>query len=396
VYSFLILFEIFALFPELSPFPRKDAWTEYKSSALGFSLKYPSDWERYRLVGCGGGGNRLTPEEGLETSLGVLALHLPGDVGHLTVSIHRKWTQRGHDWAMRPDTPFVVRGMDSTRWHLSSTLETNSGIQVEKNVSLSEDAPNAGFPDSIYATYGMRGGERLVILNGSIIPSAFARWESMFDRIARSIEFLDQLPPRNDDSSWNTFVGAGFSFEYPADWIVSWPHDDAEIPQMGIDRPVSINAAEPAGWLLTQTPTIVCNLASIRSRSPDSFDDLLAHMLNWLVTAQTQTSSTSYLDVQHAKYEAASGQEGFKLWFISRFDWHRVKLAIPTPNGSIPLLKTRHRRETKYVMFALERPDGRVQVLTYTCPLNDYEKLKPIIEHGGMTFRVWSDAQPPE
>ncbi len=192
---------------------------EYRSSQLGFSIRYPEGWEKGRGgMDCGNSYMDLD-EAGLrraEIHPVSLASGVKGG-GGMSVGFRRE-----------ADAP--VQGAPSDpKVPASQPFDMRSSLKATKSTKFNDWYDPTMERKYWSADYTIWHEGRLVRLSGSCLIERRAECEPVFDAMARSLSMFEPTEDRRKDDGVKTYLAPRFKFEYPGSWIVvGAPYDDEE------------------------------------------------------------------------------------------------------------------------------------------------------------------------
>lgn len=322
----------------------------YKSSRLGFSIHYPATWEKLRGgSSCGSGQWGLTAAERLKRPVHPVIFRPPNEAyafDGLSVKVHRKF-----------EDP-ITKHLDLMRPHrlgfrrVVSDFEFGAGL-IGKKVRL---GPRR-------TTYVLLADHRLIELTAHCARSSeFERLEHTFDSMAKTLNLLPLLDGKVSPGTFHTYVGASFSFEYPADWTVSGSYDDEKNIGAGVDQSLFIYApVDPHRSMLNVRTYVGCSQYPLHPDEKATIDDYIIETKRLMALIKGETS------FRYEAYETQHGQKGIKYWYV-------VKLPLDV--------------EMNFVGWVMPTRLGRLQVLGFQYAPEQHDELGPIFEHVGRSFVV--------
>jgi hypothetical protein len=191
---------------------------EYRSSQLGFSIRYPEGWKKSHVSVCRSGSMDLDEKGMRKAALYPVSFGsgTPGK-GGLTVSVYRQVEKR--------DAPGEAEALPPGH----TAFTTESGLKAHKTFETFAFPDETSRESSWSVYYPVRHGERLVMLQGSCVLSNRDSLEPTFDAMARTLKLFEPTEDRRTEGGVKTHRTPRFTFEYPGDWkLTGIPYDDEE------------------------------------------------------------------------------------------------------------------------------------------------------------------------
>lgn len=191
---------------------------QYRSSQLGFSIKFPEGWQKGRALICGNTYMDLDEAGMRRAELYPVNLYSSPRSGvEMSIAVRREIGERIQGTAKDPDVPvpqpFDMRlPLTATKWSQFSDLP---------------DLPIGSESWLVY--YTIEQGGRRIRLSGICPVAERAKHEPTFDAMARSLSMFEPAEDRRQEDGVKTYRSPRFTFEYPGPWIiVGVPYDDEE------------------------------------------------------------------------------------------------------------------------------------------------------------------------
>jgi hypothetical protein len=211
-----------------------EATRTFRSTLLGFSFEYPADWQKHRVAGCGSGMIGRTKEEldRLNHSIVRLSSPPPRDGGSpsLYVSHQKILDQSFDDYATPFRTPENLVDGDTAELltYTVSDFDSKRGGSALSVIALAGRTAEIQYATS---TYHFVKNRSLLVLQCSCDRADFAKWEPVFDKIARSVDMFPRYV-ESPSKGVKTLSVDGASFEYPGTWsrVIRSTDDDKDDP----------------------------------------------------------------------------------------------------------------------------------------------------------------------
>ncbi len=306
-----------------------------KSSVLGVELTYPANWQRPGGMGGFGDGMHTEPktwEQRMRAPVSLVSGRYDVPWAEIAVTVRQAFDGKLDDF-------LKILEFEEASWEL---VEFAPGLRGVRTTALTESRRGKPWQEIEYVIVHKR---RAVHIRCACPLKTFPILVDVFDQIAQSLRIFKPMDNWPRPGTTKVFKSAGYSFEYPGEWVWAHPKYDDAATSSGTAQfmPVEWMGPKPEDYDPSQQDIPVLSAMGSKRMSLQQHQDFLERLR--AAPINTVEASESFV--------TAEGREGLRTVFESgsRFG----------------------------IYYAVEMPSGGLVMLNFCCS-NELLKWEPIFE----------------
>ena len=297
---------------------REEELKHLKSSVLGVELTYPANWQREDLIGFGNGMHTepKTWEQRMRAPVTLVNGRYDVPWAEIVVTVRQAFDGKLDDFLKELE-------FEEASWDL---VEFAPGLRGVRTIAQTESRRGKTWQEIEYVVVHDR---RAVHIRCACPLKAFPVLVGVFDQIAQSLRIFTPMDNWPRPGTTKVFKAAGYSFEYPGEWVWAHPkYDDAVAESRNAQfMTVEWMGLKPEDYDPSQQDIPMLTAMGSKRMSLQQHKDYLER----LRAAPINTVETS------EPFVTAEGRQGLRTVFGSgsRFG---IYYAVEMPSGGLILL----------------------------------------------------------